>query len=218
MTRKKKTGEQAEVKMESEEQMQPASEASKTSPAKEASDKLDLTEEAAIEASSVEAPFVEAPTINEVEELKKELNEARSKADQYLDGWQRSAAEFSNYKKRIDREKDQANLIIKGNIIMRFLEIIDDIDRALKTKPHSGEGAAWGEGIELIHRKFMGILDAEGVKTIQVEGQFFDPNYHEAISQEDSPDHQSGQIIGLVKQGYSLGDRVLRPALVRVAR
>ena len=218
MTRKKKTGEQTEVKMEREEQMHPASEASKTSPAKEARDKLDLTEEAAIEASSVEAPFVEAPTINEVEELKKELNEARSKADQYLDGWQRSAAEFSNYKKRIDREKDQANLIIKGNIIMRFLEIIDDIDRALKTKPHSGEGSAWGEGIELIHRKFMGILDAEGVKTIQVEGQFFDPNYHEAISQEDSPDHQSGQIIGLVKQGYSLGDRVLRPALVRVAR
>jgi molecular chaperone GrpE len=218
MTRKKKTGEQAEVKMESEEQRQPASEVSKTSPAKEASNELDLMEGSEIEASSAETFTVEAPSINEVEELKKELNEARIKADQYLDGWQRAAAEFSNYKKRVDRDQSQAYLVNKGNIIKRFLEIIDDIDRALKTKPHSGEGAAWGEGIELIQRKFLGILDAEGVKTIQVEGQFFDPNYHEAITQEDSPDHQSGQIIGLVKQGYILGDRVLRPALVRVAR
>ncbi len=82
----------------------------------------------------------------------------------------------------------------------------------------AGEAAAWANGIELIVRKLQAILEAEGVRRIPAETEEFNPTRHEAITHEDSPDHKSGEIIEVVQQGYTLGDRVLRPALVRVAR
>jgi len=91
------------------------------------------------------------------------------------------------------------------------------MDRAIKMRPASGEATAWAEGMELVYRKMVNLVEASGVTRMQVEGDF-DPNRHEAITHEDSPDHQSGQIIEVVQQGYLIGDRVLRPALVRVAR
>jgi molecular chaperone GrpE len=148
----------------------------------------------------------------------KELEEARLKAQEYLDGWQRARAEFSNYKKRVEREQAQVYQVASGTVIKRFLDGIDDLERALKNRPAEGEGAAFADGVELIYRKFLNILEAEGVKRIEAEGKEFDPNMHEAITQEDSPDHESGHVIEVVKQGYLIGDRVLRPALVRVAR
>ncbi|HZU86999.1 MAG TPA: nucleotide exchange factor GrpE, partial [Anaerolineaceae bacterium] len=78
--------------------------------------------------------------------------------------------------------------------------------------------ASWAEGVALIARKLSGILESEGVRPMQAEGEMFDPAMHEAISHEDHPDFQSGQIIEVVQQGYTIGDRVIRPALVRVAR
>lgn len=154
----------------------------------------------------------------EVENLKNELEQSRSKSQEYLEGWQRALADFSNYRKRIERDQAQTYQLAAGNIIKRYLEILDDMERALKNKPQSGEGAEWAQGIELIYHKLLSVLKAEGVTPMEVEGKFFDPNLHEAITQEDSPDHESGQVISVVHQGYMLGDRVLRPALVRVAR
>jgi len=147
-----------------------------------------------------------------------ELEECRAKANEYLEGWQRARAEFANYKRRVEREQSQYQLNATGNVIRRYLDILDDLDRALKNRPQEGEGAAWAQGIELIYRKFQNLLEAEGVVAMDSEAQMFDPNFHEAISSEDSPDHESGQIIEVLKQGYLIGDRVLRPALVRVAR
>jgi molecular chaperone GrpE len=155
---------------------------------------------------------------DQIAELTKELGEVKAKSQEYLDGWQRERAEFTNYKKRIDREREQLNQMIAGNILKHYFEVLDDFERALKNKPKEGEGAVWAGGIELIYRKFLSILESEGVQTMAVEGQFFDPNLHEAISQEESPDHESGQVIEVIKNGYVIGDRVLRPALVRVAR
>jgi molecular chaperone GrpE len=154
----------------------------------------------------------------EFEELKKELEEARSKADEYLDGWQRSRAEFANYRKRIDREREQVHQEASGTVIRRFLDVLDDLDRALKNRPAEGEGAEWAAGIELIYRKLLNILEVEGVTPLEAEGEDFDPNLHEAISQEVSAEHESGEIIEVVQNGYRIGDRVLRPARVRVAR
>ncbi|MGE5221026.1 MAG: nucleotide exchange factor GrpE [Omnitrophica WOR_2 bacterium] len=154
----------------------------------------------------------------EVEQLKNELKQSKAKSQEYLEGWQRALADFSNFRKRVDRDQAQTYQMAAGSIIKRYLEILDDLERALKNKPQSGEGAEWAQGIELIYHKFMGVLKAEGVQPMEVDGKFFDPNMHEAITQEDSPDHESGQVISVVHQGYMLGDRVLRPALVRVAR
>jgi molecular chaperone GrpE len=157
-------------------------------------------------------------TQDEVEALLQDLAQARAEANEYLDGWQRSRAEFANYKKRVDRELAQANMTATGNIIKRYLNVLDDLERALKNRPQNGEGAVWANGIELIYRKFLSILEKEGVKVMEAEGQVFDPNLHEALSSEESDEHDSGEIIEVVQQGYMLDDRVLRPALVRVAR
>jgi len=154
----------------------------------------------------------------EIQRLVQELQDWQVKAEEYLDGWQRARAEFANYKKRIEREQAQVYQNAAASVLKRFLDVLDDLDRALQNRPQDGEGAAWAEGIDLVYRKFNSILEAEGVTRIQAEGTFFDPNLHEGISQEDNDEYESGQIIAVVKNGYWIGDRVLRPATVRVAR
>jgi molecular chaperone GrpE len=99
-----------------------------------------------------------------IESLKTQLEEEKTRVAEYLDGWQRSQAEFSNYKKRIDRVKAQMYQNAAGNIIKRYLDILDDVERALKNCPKTGEGAEWAAGIDLVYRKFVTALEAEGVR------------------------------------------------------
>ena len=154
----------------------------------------------------------------EYDALAEELQRSQAKAKDYFEGWQRERADFANYKRRIERDQQMMSYNVKGDIIKRYLSILDDLDRALKARPTDGGAASWSNGIELIQRKLQNILEAEGVMRIPAESEQFDPSRHEAISYEESPDHASGEIIEVVQQGYTLGDRVLRPALVRVAR
>jgi molecular chaperone GrpE len=165
----------------------------------------------------------EVPAIipeEEIAQLRAELDQALAKENEYLSGWQRERAEFFNYKKRMEREQAQGGQNAIANAIRRYLDIADDLERALKSKnrPTDGNGAIWAEGIDLIYRKMVAAFEADGVKRVDTECKFFDPNLHEAISHEDSPDHESGQIIEVVQPGYTLGERVIRPARVRVAR
>jgi molecular chaperone GrpE len=162
-----------------------------------------------------QAPAV--PVID-AQSLMDELAEARRKAEEYLDGWQRSRAEFANYKKRTERETAQAYQTAAGNLSRRYLGVLDDLERALKNRPSQGEGAAWADGIELVYRKFTAILESEGITPMNPLGEQFDPNLHEAVMSEDSDQHESGQVMEVLQQGFMLGDRVLRPAMVRVAR
>ena len=157
---------------------------------------------------------------DEITQLRAELEQAKQKECEYLNGWQRERAEFFNYKKRIEREQAQGSQNAFANAIRRYLDIADDLDRALKSKnrPFEGDAAVWANGIDLIHRKLLAAFEADGIKLIETDGKSFDPNMHEAISSEDSPNHTSGQIIEVVQPGYTLGDRVIRPARVRVAR
>lgn len=159
-----------------------------------------------------------ALTLEEYSALEKQCAEARQQAKDYSEGWQRERADFQNYRRRIEREQAQMVDSATGRIVKKYLVILDDLERALKTRPTEGPGAAWAEGIELIARKLQTVLDQEGVKRIPAEEQLFDPNLHEAITHEDHPDRKSGEIIEVVQQGYMIGERVLRPALVRVAR
>ncbi len=94
---------------------------------------------------------------------------------------------------------------------------MDDLERALKNRPLEGEGSKWADGVELIYRKLISILESEGISLMKTSGQLFDPNMHEAVTSEDNDQYKSGQIIEVLKQGYMLGDKVFRPALVRVA-
>ena len=153
----------------------------------------------------------------EILTLKQQVAEARTQADEYKDGWQRALADFANLRRRVERDQQNANQNATINVIKRYLEIVDDLDRALTNRPKEGDAVRWAEGIELTYRKLTNFLENEGLTTIPVDGEF-DSNIHEAISHEDSPQHSSGQIIGVVQQGYRLGERIVRPARVRVAR
>lgn len=116
------------------------------------------------------------------------------------------------------RDQEQLHSETRGRVIKRYLEIADDLERALNNRPEVGAGAEWANGVELIYRKLLSYLEGEGVSQMQVMGQDFDPNLHEAISQEESEEHKSGEIIEVLQPGYMLGERVLRPAIVKVAQ
>jgi molecular chaperone GrpE len=164
-------------------------------------------------------PPMLALSMEEYDALQKDLEQTRAKASEYFEGWQRERADFLNYKKRIDRDNAQVYQNALVTVLKKYLVVMDDLDRALKTAPSKGEGSHWAKGVELIRRKLCGLIEAEGIKQMDFAGnEMFDPMRHEAITHEDSPDHQSGQIIEVVQPGYLLGDRVIRPALVRVAR
>jgi molecular chaperone GrpE len=157
------------------------------------------------------------PIEEKLELLRAALEASEAKAAEYLDGWQRAKAEFTNYRKRQERERELARFETVGRVAKRYLPIVDDMERALNERPSEGDGATWSEGIELIYRKLMNILEAEGVTLIEAEGELFDPNLHEAVVQSESDDHESGQVIEVLQTGYKMGGRVLRPSIVRIA-
>jgi len=148
-------------------------------------------------------------------DFEQQLAEAQKQAAEYKDGWQRALADFQNYKRRADSERSETYRVAAGDIIKRYLPILDDLERALAARPAD---LAWAEGIDLIYRKWQTLLEGEGVTRIAAEGQPFDPNFHEAVTQEPAEGVESGTVIGVIRQGYMLGERVLRPAMVRVAQ
>lgn len=165
---------------------------------------------------AVETPESIEQLSAEIETLEKQLEEAESKVSEYKDGWMRSQAEFQNYRKRIERDNEMTYASMKGDIIKKVLPVLDDLERALQNRPSNS--GAWVSGIELIQKKLLSILEAEGVKRIEAVGAVFDPNFHEAISHEPIVGVQSGHVIAVVQNGYVLSERVIRPALVRVAQ
>lgn len=176
-------------------------------------------EEKPTETKKSEEQIVETINLEEkVSLLQKEVQDLNQKSAEYFDGWQRERADFLNYKKRIERDQIQMSQDAVGRIAKKYLPILDDLERALKTSPQHGEGHAWSEGIKLIYKKLQGILESEGISEIKAEGEQFDPTRHEALTQEPSSAHESGQIIEVIQKGYLIGDRVLRPALVRIAQ
>jgi molecular chaperone GrpE len=168
------------------------------------------------QADAVESPANAEQANAEMDALIKRLEEAEAKATEHLDGWQRAQADFVNYKNRVQRDQELMKSVMKGDIIRKFLPVLDDLERALQNRP--ADAGSWMDGIELIHKKLQSILESEGVTRIEAEGQLFDPNFHEAISHEPNETVESGHVIAVVQNGYMLGDRVVRPAMVRVAQ
>lgn len=172
-------------------------------------------EEREIEAEAVETPEVSDPVFAEVDALKRQLEEAEGKLVESVDGWQRTQADFQNYRKRIERDNELMYASMKGDIVRKVLPALDDLERALQNRPVDD---AWANGIDLIARKLQTMLESEGVKRIEAAGTEFDPKFHEAISHEPAEGVASGHVIEVVQNGYVLGERVIRPALVRVAQ
>lgn len=152
--------------------------------------------------------------VSEYEFLKK----SSEKQCEYFEGWQRERADFINYKKRLEREQAGLKDFLSGEIVKKYLVVLDDIELAIKNKPKDGDFKGWDEGIDLIYQKLLKILEEEGVKKIPTEGEQFNPKVHEALTQIESPEKESGEIIEVIRQGYLIGDRVLRPAIVVIAK
>jgi molecular chaperone GrpE len=144
------------------------------------------------------------------------LETLRAERDALQDRLLRTAAEFDNYRKRIDRERrEQADAAASG-ILTELLPIVDDLDLALRA-PTSGEAEAYRAGVELIHRQMQELLRRRGVTPIDALGAEFDPRFHQAVAQEPSTEYTAGQIMAELRRGYMLGERLLRPAMVKVA-
>ena len=137
--------------------------------------------------------------------------------DDYHDRWLRKSAEFDNYRKRIERERREQSDRAVTDLILELLLIVDDFDLALMVSADD-EGAAYQKGVELIHAKLTDLLKKYGVRPIDALGADFDPNLHQAVIQEASPDHREGEVIGELRRGYMINDRLLRPAMVKVAK
>jgi molecular chaperone GrpE len=150
--------------------------------------------------------------------MQAQLETAQAQADEYLDQLQRTAAQFANYKKRIEREQAQFTQQANATLITRLLPVVDDFERAFETMPPNLSAVTWIEGLALIYRKLQRVLEQEEVKAIEIEGEVFDPQLHQAVTYEEAEGFEEGQIIAEVQKGYMLGGRVLRPSMVRVAR
>jgi molecular chaperone GrpE len=154
--------------------------------------------------------------LERIEALERELAEANARADDTRRNWQRSAADFANFRRRTDEERTTVAQLAASGVLLRLLAVLDDFDRALESVPPDAH-EAWLEGIRLVERKLRAVLDSEGVRPIEAVGRPFDPNLHEAVAHVDTTDHPDNSVIDEIQRGYRLGERVLRPALVSVA-
>ena len=145
------------------------------------------------------------------------LEELRREKDSLQDRLLRTAAEFDNYRKRVERERRELADYMKADVLAEILPILDNFERALQA-PAGGDADAFRKGIELIHKQMLDLLRKRGVKPIEALGADFDPNFHQAVIHETSPSHREGEVIAELQRGYMLGDKLLRPAMVKVAK
>jgi len=145
----------------------------------------------------------------------RQLAEAQEKADTYYRNWQRSAADFINYKRRVEQERSEAARFASAALVINLLPVYDDLERAVDNVDAQLAGLNWVQGVVQIQRKFRNLLEAMGVTEIPAAGEPFDPSKHEAVANQPG---EEGKILHVVQKGYQLGDKVIRPAMVIVGQ
>jgi molecular chaperone GrpE len=149
----------------------------------------------------------------EVAALKQALAEAEAKAENNLANWQRAQADFINYKRRTEQEKEDIIQFANATLILDLLPSLDDLERALGSVPDELTSISWVDGIQLIWQKLQSILETQGLSEIKAVGEPFDPHLHEAVRQDSGED---GIVIADVQKGYRLRDKIIRPSKVVV--
>jgi molecular chaperone GrpE len=163
-----------------------------------------------------QAPEQAEPGITEIEDietLKKVLAEERAKAEDYLANWKRAQADFVNYKRRSELDREANSRFANSVLILNLLPVLDDLQRALHSVPPRLAKLSWVDGVRLIERKFGAALEAQGLTPIKARGEPFDPNLHQAMMRSRG---REGMVVRELQRGYKLHDRVLRPAMVAV--
>lgn len=174
---------------------------------------------------TVVAPPTETPvaemaadaSADEIARLDRELAEAKARAAEYLDGWQRARAELANYRRRTDAERAALTTTANARLLTRLLPVLDDLERAFETLPPDLRNLTWIQGVGQIYRKLQMVVEGEGATPIDAVGRPFDPKVHEAILQEASTQYPEGTVVTELQRGYMYGDQLLRPSLVAVS-
>ena len=175
-----------------------------------------MTDEQAGEVANAAAgEAIDRQEPDDVEGLRTRLEEEKQRAGKHYESWQRSAADYQNYKRRMEEERREVARLASVSLIINLLPLMDDIERALKNVDPKLSGLTWIDGIWMIYRKFEAVLQNAGVTEIEADAQQFDPTVHEAISEVDG---EEGKVLSVVQKGYKLGDRVIRPAMVVVGK
>ena len=157
--------------------------------------------------------------LQEADDIQDELDAALAKADEYFDSLQRERASFANYKRRVDQENAALADRVVADQVKIFLPVVDDLERALNHPPSDPDCANWIAGIDLIRKKLLKTLEAQNVTAIDLKpGDQFDPINQEAVTHEENDQFSDGEIIEILQTGYQLKDKIIRPALVRVAK
>jgi len=157
--------------------------------------------------------------LSELEILRQSFEEKKKLADSYYDQLLRLKAEFDNYRKRIEKEREELVKFGKEELVVKLLDILDSFDLALdSTKDEKNEAKSIREGVELIHKQFKEVLEKEGLRKLEVQGEKFDPNLHYAVEYQESDEHKDNEILKEIRPGYLFHNRVIRPAMVVVAR
>jgi molecular chaperone GrpE len=147
-----------------------------------------------------------------------DADELQRQRDDYYDRLLRKTAEFDNYRKRVDRDRQSMSDAVAADVVRDLLPLVDDLERALKADTGAEGAEAYRKGVELIHRQLLDILRKRGVRAIEALGADFDPHFHQAIAHEPAEGRRDGEVIEEFGRGYMLGDRLIRPAIVKVAK
>ena len=154
----------------------------------------------------------------ELDELRGQLETLEQESAENKAGWQRTAADYANYRRRTEQDREASLGLANEALLIKLLVIVDDFDRAIANKPDELAKSPWVDGIVAIDRKLRQLLDSEGLTPIEAAGQMFDPHQHEAIVQVETTKVPEGTVTEELQRGYRLRDRVLRPSLVAVAK
>jgi len=174
------------------------------------------TQELGVDKAPSDSVAVEK-VLSKAEEMQREADQWREKSEEYLDKYRRVAAEFSNYRKRQERERIERELRTSAKVIRPLLPVVDDFERAIDKMPKESPDAGWVEGILLIERKLKTILKGFQVVPIEALGKPFDPRFHSALLQCESNEYPAGTVVEELQTGYMIADRVLRPTTVKVS-
>jgi molecular chaperone GrpE len=159
-----------------------------------------------------------AKLLAQLDELREQLLRAEKEAEENRIGWQRAAADFANFRRRSEQDRLATLGLANEALLVKVLHLADDFDRAIANIPAELQGHGWVDGVVAIDRKLRALLESEGLTPIEAEGAPFDPHQHEAVVQQETRDVAEGTVTAELQRGYRLRDRVLRPALVAVAR
>jgi len=145
-------------------------------------------------------------------------DELQRQRDDFYERLLRKTAEFDNYRKRVERDRQAMAESAAADLVRELLPLVDDLERALKAEPGADGAEAYRRGVELIHRQLVEVLRKRGVRPIEALGADFDPHFHQAVSYEPAEGRRDGEVIEEFGRGYMLGDRLIRPSMVKVAK